>query len=86
MDKNRYHAEEVTMSIYQLENEVISISVDSRGAELKSLKRKDTGTEYMWCGDAKYWGRTSPILFPFVGGVKNKEYRTQGRTYSMTQR
>ena len=85
MDKNRYHAEEVTMSIYQLENEVISISVDSRGAELKSLKRKDTGTEYMWCGDAKYWGRTSPILFPFVGGVKNKEYRTQGRTYSMTQ-
>ena len=73
------------MSIYQLENEVISISVDSRGAELKSLKRKDTGTEYMWCGDAKYWGRTSPILFPFVGGVKNKEYRTQGRTYSMTQ-
>lgn len=73
------------MSIYQLENEVISISVDSRGAELKSLKRKDTGTEYMWCGDAKYWGRTSPILFPFVGSVKNKEYRTQGKTYSMAQ-
>lgn len=73
------------MSIYQLENEAISISVDSRGAELKSLKRKDTGTEFMWCGDAKYWGRTSPILFPFVGGVKNKEYRTQGKTYPMAQ-
>lgn len=73
------------MSIYQLENEVISISVDSRGAELKSLKRKDSGTEYMWCGDAKYWGRTSPILFPFVGGVKDKEYRTQGKTYPMAQ-
>ena len=73
------------MSIYQLENEALSISVDSRGAELKSLKRKDTGIEYMWCGDAKYWGRTSPILFPFVGGVKDKVYRTQGKTWPMTQ-
>lgn len=73
------------MAIYQLKNDVISIAVDSHGAELKSLKRLDTGTEYMWCGDAKYWGRTSPVLFPFVGGVKNKEYRTKGKTYSMTQ-
>ena len=73
------------MSIYQLENEAISISVDSRGAELKSLKRKDSGTEYMWCADGRYWNRTSPILFPFVGSTKNKEYRTKGRTYSMTQ-
>ena len=47
------------MSIYQLENEAISISVDSRGAELKSLKRKDSGTEYMWCADGRYWNRTS---------------------------
>lgn len=73
------------MSIYQLENNLISISVDSLGAELKSLKRKDTATEYMWCGDAAYWGRTSPILFPFVGGVKDREYRTKGKTYPMTQ-
>lgn len=73
------------MSIYQLENNIISISVNSHGAELKSLKRKDTGTEYMWCGDAAYWERTSPILFPFVGSAKDKKYRTKGTTYSMTQ-
>lgn len=73
------------MAIYQLSNDVISIAVDSHGGELKSLKRLDTGTEYMWCGDAKYWGRTSPVLFPFVGGVRNKEYRTKGKTYAMTQ-
>ena len=73
------------MSIYQLENEVISISVDSRGAELKSLKRLDTGREYLWNADPAYWNRTSPVLFPFVGGVKNREYRTKGRTYSMAQ-
>lgn len=39
----------------------------------------------MWCGDAKYWGRTSPVLFPFVGGLKDKEYRTKGNTYPMGQ-
>lgn len=73
------------MSVYQLQNNVISITVNSLGAELKSLKKLDTGREYMWCGDAEYWGRTSPILFPFVGGLRNREYRTKGNTYSMTQ-
>lgn len=73
------------MAIYELKNEEISISIDSKGAELKSLKRISTGTEYMWCGDPEYWGRTSPILFPFVGGLKNREYRTKGKSYSMTQ-
>ena len=54
------------MSVYELRNSTISVKIDSHGAELKSLQRLDTGTEYMWCGDAKYWGRTSPVLFPFV--------------------
>lgn len=73
------------MAVYQLRNDEIAIAIDSLGAELKSLKTLDTGTEYMWCGDAKYWGRTSPILFPFVGGVRDKKYRTKGSSYSMTQ-
>lgn len=73
------------MAVYELKNDVIAILIDSHGGELKSLKKSDTGTEYMWCGDAKYWGRTSPVLFPFVGGLKNKEYKAKGKTYSMTQ-
>lgn len=40
---------------------------------------------YLFDGDPKYWKRHSPILFPFVGGVKNKEYRYNGKTYTMTQ-
>lgn len=73
------------MAVYELKNDVVAIQVDSHGAELKSLKKLSTGTEYMWCGDAKYWGRTSPVLFPFVGGLNNKEYRTKGTTYPMSQ-
>lgn len=73
------------MALYELKNEQIAITVDSHGAELKSLKKLADDQEYMWCGDAKFWGRTSPVLFPFVGGLKNKEYRFEGKTYSMTQ-
>lgn len=73
------------MAVYELTNHVISIQISSHGAELQSLKKLDTATEYMWCGDAKYWGRTSPVLFPFVGGLKDKEYRAKGKTYPMSQ-
>lgn len=73
------------MARYGLENDTIRIEIDSHGAELKSLVKKETGTEYMWCADPKYWGRTSPVLFPFVGNVSGKQYRTKGKTYDMGQ-
>ena len=70
---------------YQLENEVIRVEVDSFGAEVKSVKSVGDGQEYMWNGDPKYWGRTSPVLFPFVGAVRNKQYRCGESVYSMGQ-
>ena len=36
------------MAIYELRNDTVAIGLESLGAELKSLKRLDTGTEYMW--------------------------------------
>jgi len=66
-----------------LKNEKLTIEISEQGAELKSVKKD--GFEYMWCGDAKYWGRTSPVLFPFVGGLKDKKYRVGGKEYPMSQ-
>ena len=73
------------MARHKLENELIAIEVEEHGAELKSLVRKNTGKEYMWKADPKFWGRTSPVLFPFVGAVKEKQFRTKGQTYTMGQ-
>lgn len=73
------------MAVYELKNASVEIRVASHGAELKSLKKLDTGTEYMWKAAPEFWGRTSPVLFPFVGGVNHKEYRTKGKTYPMSQ-
>ncbi len=68
-----------------LENEILKAEISLHGAELRSAVRKDTNKSYLWYADAKFWARTSPVLFPFVGGVKNKVYRTEGKEYAMGQ-
>lgn len=70
---------------YLIENSMLCVEIDSFGAEIKSVRSKAANQEYMWEGDKKYWGRTSPVLFPFVGSLKNKEYRYKDSTYAMGQ-
>ena len=70
---------------YLLENEILRAEADSLGAELKSVKRKSDGREFLWQADPKYWGRTSPVLFPFVGACRDGQYRYEGKTYPMGQ-
>lgn len=64
-----------------LSNATLSVSIAEHGAELQSI-RKD-GREYLWQGDEKFWGRRSPVLFPFVGRVWDNVYRHEGRMYGM---
>ena len=73
------------MALFQISNDKITIQVDSMGAELKSLKDVATGREYMWHADPQYWKRTSPVLFPLVGGLKDGVYRLGGQEYPMGQ-
>ncbi|MDD6628012.1 MAG: hypothetical protein PUF03_07160 [Lachnospiraceae bacterium] len=73
------------MALFQISNDRIMIQVNSMGAELSSLKDVATGTEYMWNADPTYWKRTSPVLFPIVGGLKDGKYRLDGREYPMGQ-
>lgn len=73
------------MALFQIGNEKITIQVDSLGAELKSLKDVANGTEYMWNADPRYWKRTSPVLFPIVGGLKGGRFRLNGKEYAMGQ-
>ncbi len=70
---------------YSLENEHITIEVDAHGAELVSIKDRESGREYMWCGDAAYWGRVSPVLFPVVGNYKDHKTTYRDVTYESGQ-
>lgn len=71
------------MAVYELSNDTIAIKIDSFGAELRSLIKE--GTEYMWQADSMFWGRTSPVLFPFVGSCVNKQYSYNETNYAMGQ-
>jgi galactose mutarotase-like enzyme len=75
----------VIMSIHYLKNKELCISMDTFGAELKSIQTVDNSTEYLWNGDPAYWKRHSPVLFPIVGSLKNQSYRFKNSSYPMSQ-
>jgi galactose mutarotase-like enzyme len=68
-----------------ISNDLISITIASKGAELQSLYHKKNQLEYMWSGDPKYWGKHSPVLFPIVGELKDKTYDYKGKAYNLTR-
>lgn len=73
------------MREFYLENEKLKVKILGKGAELRSIYDKEKELEYIWKADPKYWGRSSPVLFPFIGNLKNKKYRHNGVEYAMGQ-
>jgi galactose mutarotase-like enzyme len=68
-----------------LENGHLRIQVKTKGAELDSLYSKETNLEYMWSGDASFWNKKSPILFPIVGTLKQNTYFYNNKPYMLTR-
>lgn len=69
--------------IYYIENEYLKAGIKTFGAELTSLKSKETGKEYIWQGDPAIWGGQSPVLFPIIGRVLDDKYYLEGKEYTM---
>ena len=68
----------------RLENSELSLSVESRGAELSSLKSVSDGIEYLWQADPAIWPRHAPVLFPIVGRLKGDSYTWNGKRYVLS--
>jgi len=66
--------------LYDIMSDGAVIQIETRGAELQSVK-DIFGTEYLWQGNSKYWAGRSPILFPIIGTQKNGEFEYAGNTY-----
>jgi len=66
-----------------LENEHLAVTLTAKGAELTRITHKQNGFNYLWKGDAAYWGKFSPVLFPIVGGLKNDKYIFEDKEYSL---
>ncbi|EEP6719518.1 aldose 1-epimerase family protein [Listeria monocytogenes] len=69
----------------KLENEVLLVEMKTAGAELTRIFHKDTGLEYLWNADSKFWGRHSPVLFPTVGRLVEDTYLVDGKSYHLGQ-
>lgn len=68
---------------YHLENQHLKIAVALKGAELKSVVKKATQQEIVWQGNPDFWAKSSPVLFPIVGTLKNERYSYEAKEYQL---
>jgi galactose mutarotase-like enzyme len=71
------------MAVYSISNKKLSISVNSLGAELISLK--SNSTELLWQADKTVWPRYAPVLFPIVGKLKENKFKHNNAEYNLNQ-
>lgn len=69
----------------ELENENLHVVIDSKGAELKRILHKETGRDILWDANPAFWSKTSPVLFPIVGALREDTYFYNGETYSLSR-
>ena len=63
-------------------NQNYTAQIDTLGAELKSYRDPD-GKEYIWNSNPEFWFRSSPLLFPSIGNVRDGKTLINGKEYIM---
>lgn len=69
--------------IISISNGSLTASIDTMGAQLMSLQKGES--EYLWQGDANWWPRRAPILFPIVGVLKDGKAESAEGTVSLAR-
>lgn len=69
----------------ELKNGQLHVVIAEKGAELRKVTRTDLQQEYLWNADPAFWAKTSPVLFPIVGTVKNNTYTFEGKNYTLSR-
>lgn len=79
----KLYFENLIQRMYTIQNNILSVVVKAKGAELDSLYHRQHGLEYLWSADPLYWAKKSPVLFPVVGTLKNDQYGFEGRVFHL---
>lgn len=69
--------------MYILQSDTLQVGIAAQGAELKSAYHKAHGLEYLWGADPVFWSKTSPVLFPVVGALRDGRYMYGGQEYHL---
>ena len=72
-------------AVRYIENDFIKVGTKSKGGEWCSFINKQNMVEYLWQADPQYWGRSSCILFPTIGKLKDGQYRIDDQSYHLNQ-
>ena len=65
-----------------VKNQGYTATIETLGAELKSYKN-ETGKEFVWDSNPDFWPRSSPLLFPSIGNLRNGKTIINGKEYEM---
>ena len=66
---------------YRIENELLEVTVSTRGAQLSSIVRKCDNVEHLWQSDPNVWAFQAPILFPYCGRLPGGKLMAKGGVY-----
>ncbi len=66
-----------------IENDSLRVAISTLGAELQSIRHKNSGTEYLWQGDPEYWEARAPVMFPVNVRFKDNRFSHEGREYEI---
>ncbi|MBC1499934.1 aldose 1-epimerase family protein [Listeria weihenstephanensis] len=69
----------------KLENDALLVELKEDGAELTRIFDKNSEKEFLWHGDAEFWSRRSPVLFPTVGRLVEDTYFVEGEAFHLGQ-
>ena len=64
-----------------IQNEILTATILHKGAELAALEKD--GKNYIWDIDRRFWDKTSPVLFPVIGGLKDDVFEYKGKKYPL---
>lgn len=68
-----------------LENKNFLVEISSFGAELKKFENKALKKNFIWNANPIVWNRSSPILFPIIGELKDGYFQHDNQKYLLSK-
>ena len=69
----------------KIENAAFSAEINTKGAELQNLIRKNDNIDIIWHGDKSVWGNHAPLLFPYVARCLGGHFMIEGKKCEYTR-
>lgn len=73
--------------LYSIENEMLTLTANTAGAELHDLRQKARpDAPLLWDGKPEVWPRRAPVCFPWCGALEGGFFEHGGKRYGRTEK